>query len=151
MSGGAIFFNPSLSPAEHGGGLGPDLHPLGFDPICALIADKDVAGAVRQALHQRVSGVYNVAGSEVLPLSLLSSWTGRRNLGMPRVLLRTASRVTRLLGSGWLRVYLDGPHTRHGFTLDTARAEDQLGFRPSYRIALARAGDGQLRIETAPV
>ena len=95
-SGGAIFFNPSLSPAEHGGGLGPDLHPLGFDPICALIADKDVAGAVRQALHHQASGVYNVAGSEVLPLSLLSSWTGRRNLGVPGLLLRTASRATRL-------------------------------------------------------
>jgi nucleoside-diphosphate-sugar epimerase len=150
-TGGALFFNPSLSRSELGGVPAPDLRPLGYDPMCALIADKDVAGAVRQALHHRVSGVFNVAGTEALPLSVLSRWAGHRSLSVPGPLLRTASRAARLVGSGWLRLYLDGPHTRHGFTLDTRRAETELGFRPSYRIGLARAGDGRLRIETAPV
>jgi hypothetical protein len=50
-----------------------------------------------------------------------------------------------------LATSLDGPLLRHGFTLDTTRAQRELDFRPGYRIGLARAGDGQLRIETAPV
>ena len=149
-TGGAVFFNPTLSPGERGG-AGPDLRPLGYDPICALIADKDVAGVVRQALHHHGSGVYNVAGTEALPLSVLSRWTGHRSIGVPGPLLRAASRGAELLGSGWLRISFDGPQLRHGFTLDTTRVEADLGFRPSYRIGLARAGDGKLRIETAPI
>jgi hypothetical protein len=42
-------------------------------------------------------------------------------------------------------------HLRYGFTLDTRRAERELGFRPGYRIGLARAGDGALRLEAAPI
>jgi hypothetical protein len=38
-----------------------------------------------------------------------------------------------------------------GFTLDTSRAERELGFRPTDRIGLARAGDGALRVETAAI
>ena len=44
-----------------------------------------------------------------------------------------------------------GYQQRYGFTLDTRRAEHDLGFRPSSRIGLARAGDGSLRLETASV
>jgi hypothetical protein len=44
-----------------------------------------------------------------------------------------------------------GAHLRYGFTLDTDRAIAQLGFRSQYRIGLARAGDGALRLETASI
>jgi len=44
-----------------------------------------------------------------------------------------------------------GAHLRYGFTLDTKRAAEELGFRSQYRIGLARAGDGALRLETASV
>ena len=30
-------------------------------------------------------------------------------------------------------------------------AERVLGYRPSYRVGLARSGDGKLRVETSPV
>jgi nucleoside-diphosphate-sugar epimerase len=153
-SGGALFLNPSIASADrHGwlGGLRADLRPLGYDPICALVCDKDVAAAARQALHADGSGVYNVAGHEALPLSLLSSWTGRWNLPVPGSLLGPLSRLARLAGSEALATSLDSPMLRHGFTLDTTRAQQELDFRPGYRIGLARAGDGQLRIETAPV
>jgi nucleoside-diphosphate-sugar epimerase len=150
-TGGAVFFHPALSPSERGSPSGPALRPLGYDPICALIADKDVAGIVRQALHHHGSGVYNVAGTEALPLSVLSRWTGRRSIGVPGPLLSAVSRGAELLGAGWLRIGLNGPELRHGFTLDTALVEAELGFRPAYRIGLARAGDGKLRIETAPI
>ena len=150
-TGGAVFFNPALSPVERGTWGGPDLRPMGYDPMCALISDQDVAGAVRQALHGRSSGVYNVAGTEALPLSVLSRWMGNWSLGVPGPLLRATSRVAGALSGGWLRISLDAPQLRHGFTLDTTRAERELGFRPSYRIGLARAADGKLRIETAHI
>jgi nucleoside-diphosphate-sugar epimerase len=150
-TGGGVFFNPSLSSVERGGFLGPNLRPLGYDPLCALISDQDVAGAVRHALHASRSGVYNVAGIEALPLSVLSRWTGHWNVGVPGPLLRSAARVAGLAGGDWLRVALDGPQLRHGFTLDTTRAWRELRFKPAYRIGLARAGDGRRRIETAPI
>jgi nucleoside-diphosphate-sugar epimerase len=150
-TGGAVFLNPALSPVERGTWIGPELRPMGFDPLCALISDKDVARAVRQALHAPGSGVYNVAGTEALPLSVLSSWTGHWSFGIPGSLLRTASRVAGVLGGGWLRASLDGPQLRNGFTLDTRRAEGDLQFRPSYRIGLARNDNGKLRVETAEI
>ncbi len=95
--------------------------------------------------------MYNVSGPEAVPLSVLSRWTGHWNVGVPGPLLRTAARVATLAGAGWLRLAADGPQLRHGFTLDTTRAERELGFRPGYRIGLARAGDGRVRLETAPI
>ncbi len=149
--GGAVFFHPSLSAVERNDWPARDLRPLGFDPLCALISDKDVALAARLALHSRHSGVYNVSGNETLPLSELSRWTGQRSLPVPGPLLRVASRVAGLAGGQWLRVSGDGPQMRYGFTLDTRRAAEQLGFRPGHRIGLARAGDGRVQIETPEI
>jgi hypothetical protein len=59
-------------------------------------------------------------------------------------------RGARLFGMERLGDAMDGPHLRYGFTLDTSRAERELGFRPGYRICLARAGDGSVQLETSP-
>lgn len=143
--GGYVYLNPLLE-----GRPGLRLRALGFDPICALVSDKDVARAVQAAAHSRRPGIYNISGSEAVPLSLLSRWTGRAALPVPSWLLRAAGRITRLAGSQPLVGAAGLPQLHYGFTLDTARAEQELGFRPSYQIGLARAGDGALRLETAP-
>jgi UDP-glucose 4-epimerase len=142
--GGFVYFNPGLS--------GPSMlrtRDLGFDPICALVSDKDVARAVQAALHSRRSGIYNIAGNEALPLSTLARWTGRIAVPVPGPLMRWMSRGARLLGAEDFRFAAEGPHLRYGFTLDTRRAERELGFHPRDRIGLARAGDGALHVETA--
>lgn len=144
-SGGTTYFNPSLASP----GI-PRLRPLGFDPMCALVSDKDVARAARLALHSRSSGIFNVAGREAVPLSMLARWTGSATLPLPGPLLRIAARGANLLGVEGLRSSLDGPYLRYGATLDTSRAERELGFRPGYQIGLSRGGDGSLRLETAP-
>jgi nucleoside-diphosphate-sugar epimerase len=128
-SGGYVYLHPGLS-----GRAGPRLRPLGFDPLCAVISDKDVARAIQAAVHTAATGVFNLAGREAVPLSVLGRWTSRPCIPVPGPLLRGA---------------LDGAHLRYGFTLDTHRAERVLGFRPEYRIGMARAGDGGLRLETA--
>ncbi len=141
-SGGYVYLNPGLA--------GPGrlrFRPAGFDPMCALVADKDVARAVRAAVESDRAGIYNVAGVETVPLSVLSRWTRRPALPAPGSLLRLAGAAMRWAGGGPL--LLHGDHLRYGFTLDTGLAERELGYAPSYRIGLSRAGDGVLRLETS--
>jgi nucleoside-diphosphate-sugar epimerase len=143
-SGGYVYLHPGLA-----GRAGPRLRPLGFDPLCAVISDKDAARAVQAAIHTNAAGVFNLAGREAIPLSVLGRWTRRPCLPVPGPLLRAAGAgVGRFLREP-LRGVLYGPHLHYGFTLDTRRAERELGFRPQYRIGLARDGDGGLRLETA--
>ena len=145
-AGGYVYLNPSLA-----GRPGPRIRTLGFDPICSLVSDKDVARAVQAAAHARISGIYNISGSEAVPLSMLSRWTGRWSVPLPATFLRWAASGARLAGRENSTAAFEGSHLCYGFTLDTSRAERDLGFRPSNRIGLARAGDGTLRLETASV
>jgi UDP-glucose 4-epimerase len=142
--GGYVYLNPSLA-----GRRGARLRAMGFDPICSLVSDKDVARAVQAAVHCGRSGIYNVAGAEVVPLSVLARWTGRTTLPVPGRLLRWIAAGERATGTDFAHGTAEGPHLRYGFTLDTSRAERDLGFRSSYRIGLARAGDGSITLETA--
>jgi nucleoside-diphosphate-sugar epimerase len=141
-SGGFVYLHPALE-----GGAGPRLRPAGFDPLCPVIADKDVARAVQVAVHADVAGVFNVAGREAIPLSVLGRWTERPSVPVPGPLLRVASAVMARAGGGELAASLAGPHARYGMSLDTQRAATALGFEPRYRVGVARAGDGSLRLE----
>jgi nucleoside-diphosphate-sugar epimerase len=138
-SGGFVYLHPLLE-----GAAGPRLRPAGFDPLCPVIADKDVAHAVMTALASRAAGVFHVAGRELVPLSVLGRWTGRALLPLPGPLLRATTRGAARLGLG---ESFDGPLLRFGMSLDTRRAAAELGFTPRYRIGLVRAGDGALRLE----
>ena len=141
-SGGYVYLNPALA-----GAAGPRVRPLGFDPLCPVIADKDVARAVCAALRSRAAGVFNVSGRELLPLSTLGRWTRRPCLPVPGPLLRAAAAGAARLGREALHSALDGPHLRYGMSLDTRRAARDLGFEPRYRIGVTRAGDGVMRLE----
>jgi UDP-glucose 4-epimerase len=144
-AGGELYLSPPL--ADRG-----DRHlaPLGFDPISPLVSDKDVARAAQCAVHTRESGIYNIAGYEALPLSVVCRWTGRRSLSVPGPLLTAAAAASGWLGGGGKRPGPRGRHLRYGFTLDTSRAERELGFQPAYRIGLAPQGEGDLRVEAYP-
>jgi UDP-glucose 4-epimerase len=144
--GGYVYLNPLLA-----GPRGPRLREAGYDPICALISDKDVARALQAGIHSERSGIYNVAGPESLPLSLLARWTGRDSVPLPGPVLSWTRTASRILGVEPPAAPSDLPHRRYGFTLDTTRAARDLAFEPNHRIGLARAGDGALTLETAPV
>ncbi len=145
-SGGYVYMNPSLA-----GRPGARLRAIGFDPICALVSDKDVARAVQTAAKSRASGIFNIAGPESVPLSTLAKWTGHSSLPLPSPLLSLLAATERTLGLGSREGTAVGPHLRFGFTLDTRRAAAELGFHSRYRIGMARAGDGSLRLEAASV
>ncbi len=144
--GGYVYMNPSLV-----GRPGLRLRALGFDPICALVSDKDVARAVMASLAASQSGIYNIAGNEAVPLSVLTRWTRRSSVVVPSTVLGWIGAATRRLGREMTASALDPNRLRYGFTLDTRRAERELGFRSGYRVGLARAGDGAPRLEAAPI
>jgi nucleoside-diphosphate-sugar epimerase len=127
------------------------MRAAGFDPICALVSDKDVARAVQAAVKSPTSGIFNIAGHEAVPLSTLARWTGHSTLPVPSPLLSLLAAAERTLGLHSREGNAAGPHLRFGFTLDTRRAEAELGFHSHYRIGMARAGDGTLRLEAASV
>ena len=104
---------------------------------------------MQAALHARSAGIFNVAGNEAVPLSMLTRWTGRTSLPAPGPLMDWIAAGARLFGAETARITPSA--LRYGFTLDTSRAERELGFRPGDRIGLARAGDGALRVETAAI
>lgn len=144
-SGGYVYWNPWLA-----GAPGPRARPAGFDPMCPLICDKDVAKAVQAAVLSSASGIYNVAGRESVPLSLLGQWTGRPGIPVPGLALEALAKASRLLGRRSWPAALDGAELRYGFSLDTSRVERELGFRPRYHVGMAPTGDGRVRLETSP-
>jgi hypothetical protein len=106
---------------------------------------------VRTALHTDMTGVFNVAAREVLPLSVLGRWTRRPCIPVPGPLLAIASSAAAQFGGERLRGRLEGAYLRYGMSLDTRRAAEALGFTPRYRVGVARAGDGVMRIEAVAV
>jgi nucleoside-diphosphate-sugar epimerase len=143
-SGGFVFLNPSFDETT-----GRCLRPMGFDPMCALISDKDVVRALILSVVSDVTGIFNIAGREAMPVSQLAEWTSRGELALPGPVFSGLSRVLHLSRGQRARSALGGIQQRYGFTLDTTRARRELGFRPVYRIGRARDGDGHLRLETA--
>ncbi|MCH2171564.1 hypothetical protein MK489_12340 [Myxococcota bacterium] len=129
---GSVYFNPSVS-----GRPGPRLRALGFDPMSAILTEKDLTQALLCAIHSRESGIFNVAGRGAIPLSQLARWNQCRSLAVPPALLGWMSSGARMLGNS-ASLSEEGPHLRYGFTLDTTRAERDLFFRPSVPNELVR-------------
>lgn len=145
-SGGLVYLHPALE-----GAAGLRVRPAGFDPLCPVIADKDVARAVQAALASDAAGVFNIAGRETLPLSVLGRWTRRPCLPVPGPLLAAAAGVAARVGGPRLHDALAGAHLCYGMSLDVRHAARRLGFEPRYRVGVARAGDGVMRLEAVPI
>lgn len=56
---------------------------MGFDPLFQFMHEADVVSAIAAALDARASGVFNVAGPQPIPLSLLIRVTGRQRIPVP--------------------------------------------------------------------
>jgi UDP-glucose 4-epimerase len=61
---------------------------LGYDPLFQFMHEDDVAAAVVRTVEKRVRGVFNVAGPQPLPLSVIVRETGRTPLPLPMPVLR---------------------------------------------------------------
>jgi len=63
---------------------------LGFDPLFHFMHEEDVAAAICLALEKRLQGVYNVAGPQPVPLSVVVRGTGRSPIPLPEIAFRAA-------------------------------------------------------------
>lgn len=64
---------------------------LGFDPLFQFLHEADIADAIVAALRARLRGVYNVAGPQPLPLSVIVREAGRRLVPIPETVFRALS------------------------------------------------------------
>ena len=111
---------------------------LGFDPPWQAVHEEDAARALHLALTADASGVFNVVGRGLLPLSGLIREAGGRPLPLPAGLARTALRGLNTVGLGVLPLsFLD--YMRYAWVADGARAARELGFVPRYGSAEAAA------------
>ena len=124
---------------------------MGYDPICALVSDKDVVRAMKLAIQGTARGVFNIAGAETVPLSVFAQWTGEPSVPLPRGMISMASRLSRLVGMSKVAANATSPHLHYGFSLDTHRARQELGFEPGYRIAPGPVVDGRFQLESARI
>jgi UDP-glucose 4-epimerase len=111
--------------------LAPSL--MGFDPMMQVIHEEDVVAALIQAVRKDVTGVFNVAAEEPLPLSRIRGLVGKLPIS---VFHPFASWGVGLLGSAGHRLEhhlpIEPDYLRYPWVGDLARMHEVLGFEPRY-------------------
>jgi UDP-glucose 4-epimerase len=103
---------------------------MGFDPMAQVIQEADVVGAIELALKPGIRGIFNLAGSDPVPLSGVIKILGRQRLSVPYSLARIAlRRLWSLRLTTFPPPELD--HIRYVCMVDDRRARQVLGFRPT--------------------
>ncbi|HYS08805.1 MAG TPA: SDR family oxidoreductase [Myxococcales bacterium] len=109
---------------------------LGFDPLFHFIHEDDAADAIVKALSSNARGIYNVAGPQPLPLSLIAHEVGRRVLPLPEVVLAA------LVGRAGLPRLSRGAlaHIKYPIVVDASLLRKETGFKHRFdELATARA------------
>ena len=101
---------------------------LGFDPLFQFLHEDDASDAIALALEKKLRGVYNVAGPQPLPLSVIAHEAGRRTLPLPEPLLAL------MLGRGGLPRLTRGAlaHIKYPIVVDAAAFRKATGFQHKY-------------------
>jgi UDP-glucose 4-epimerase len=101
---------------------------LGFDPLFQYLHEDDAAEAIALAAAQDLRGVYNVAGPQPLPLSVIAAEAQRKVLPLPETLLAL------LLGRGGLPKLPRGAlaHVKYPIVVDAAAFRAATGFAHKY-------------------
>jgi UDP-glucose 4-epimerase len=116
---------------------------LGYDPLFHFMHEEDVVSALVTTLDARPRGVFNVAGPQPVPLSVIIKETGRTNLPLPGPLFAAA--LGRMGLPRLPRGALD--HIRYPITVDASAFKkatqfthsiDELGAMRAFREAFPR-------------
>jgi UDP-glucose 4-epimerase len=101
---------------------------LGFDPLFQFLHEDDAAEAIAVALEKKLRGVYNVAGPQPLPLSVIAREAQRRTLPLPELLLAM------MLGRGGLPNLTRGAlaHIKYPIVVDADAFRTATGFAHKY-------------------
>jgi len=100
---------------------------IGFDPLFQFMHERDVARAIELSVRTRLRGVYNVAGPQPVPLSVLIRQTGRRAFWVPEFAFRGA------MGRFGLPKLPPGAlsHVKHPVVVDDAAFRKATGYEHS--------------------
>ena len=101
---------------------------LGFDPLFQFMHERDTARAIVTAMESDLHGVYNVAGPDPVPLSLLIRQTGRTPIPVPEPLFRLA--IGRFGLPRLPRGALE--HIKYPVVIDSRAFTEATGFQPEY-------------------
>ncbi len=101
---------------------------LGYDPLFQFMHEKDVVTAIVAALETKLSGVYNLAGPQPVPLSVLSEVTGRAYVPLPEPIF------TRVLGKfGFPRLPRGAVgHVKYPVVVDSSAFLEATGWEHNY-------------------
>lgn len=101
---------------------------LGFDPLYQFIHERDAARAICLAIDEDLRGVYNVAGPQPVPLSLLIEVTGRTNIAVPEFMFQ------RVLGNFGFPELPRGatPHIKYPVVVDDSAFREETGMVPEF-------------------
>lgn len=101
---------------------------MGFDPLFQFVHEADAVQAIGLALDTKLRGVFNVAGPQPVPLSLLIRVTGRRAIPLPEPVFH---RVVGKFGLPWLpRGAVN--HIKFPVVVDDRRFREATGYQPVY-------------------
>jgi nucleoside-diphosphate-sugar epimerase len=118
---------------------------VGYDPMLAVVSDRDVARALVLALHADRPGIYNVVGREVFPRSQLGVSERRlAGVALPAPIGGALALAENLFGRGSSN---GAAFDRYGIVPCGRLARDVLGFEPQYRIEVRGSGASR-RIDT---
>ncbi len=106
---------------------------LGFDPLMQLIHEEDVVEALCHAVLHDVSGVYNVAAQDVLPLNKVRGLAGKPPFPVfhPFAYWGVAILGSTGLGIG-RQVPIELDYLRYPWVADLSRMCEELGYTPRY-------------------
>ncbi len=114
------------------------LRPAGFDPMLNVLALEDAAAAFGAAVGARVAGVFNIRGSDTLPLSRAIAESHRHELAIPGALLGPLYRLRRATTRFEFRYDLNLTRFHCGGVLDGSRARSALGYEPRHHVRWPR-------------
>ena len=97
---------------------------LGFDPLYQFMHERDVVRSILAAIDKRPKGVFNVAGPQPVPLSVLIRETGRRAVKLPEPVF------VAMLGRFGLPKLPKGAldHIKYSIVIDDKPFRDATGF-----------------------
>jgi UDP-glucose 4-epimerase len=97
---------------------------LGFDPLFQFMHEQDVVDALCTTLDKRPRGVFNVAGPQPVPLSMVIRETGRTNIPIPEFVFSS------MLGRFGLPKLPTGAleHIKYPVTIDCSEFKKATGF-----------------------
>jgi len=114
---------------------------LGFNPLVNLIHVKDVIQAIRLAIFTDTgSQIFNIAGNDTSTITTLAEMNGRTCIALPSTLLPIVNFVMRKLGLTDYYYSVDRDRMKYACFLDTRRAQQLLGFKPTGHIEFREHG-----------